>query len=260
MPDQPPQMPGVPPDRDRRASERDRMSDARDMAAQIRDEEAASRDSHAQVRDDRAGRIDVDAAADRSSAAADRRAARGDRIHARGDRVAARTDRALSAGERVELVIDDVTGAYTRAAGVEELRRELVKAERTQRSFVLAFLDIDGLKAVNDSAGHAAGDSLLREVVDCVRHVVREYDILVRYGGDEFLCGLPDMDIAEVADRLNRAEADLHERAHASVSIGLVEREPGEGLTALVARADAAMYASRGVHGAGVDSQGAPPG
>lgn len=106
-------------------------------------------------------------------------------------------------------------------------------------------IDVDGLKAVNDSQGHGAGDHLLREVVSCVRRVVREYDVLVRYGGAEFLCGLPDMGIAEVAERLDRANADLVERDHASVTVGLAEREPGERLEALIARADTAMYLTR---------------
>ena len=64
----------------------------------------------------------------------------------------------------------------------------MARAKRTQRSFVLAFIDVDGLKTTNDSLGHAAGDELLRRVVDTVRDHLRSYDLIVRFGGDEFLC------------------------------------------------------------------------
>lgn len=54
----------------------------------------------------------------------------------------------------------------------------------------LAFIDVDNLKAKNDSLGHPAGDKLLRDTADSIRAHLRSYDLLIRFGGDEFLCGL----------------------------------------------------------------------
>lgn len=253
MPDQTPEA-APHDDRDRSAEERDRLSTAHDQTARQRDVQATDRDARADARDSRHVQVDLDAATDRSASRRDRGAAGGDRRHARDDREAARTDRLLSARARADLLVDELTGAYRRSAGFLELEREIIKAERTQKSFVLAFLDVDDLKATNDSVGHLAGDHLLREVVGCVRRVIRQYDVLVRYGGDEFLCGMLDMSLAEVSARLDRANADLEERDHASVTIGLAEREPGEGLDSLLARADAAMYRARGLRRPGTSS------
>jgi diguanylate cyclase (GGDEF)-like protein len=191
------------------------------------------------------GRVDVDAAADRIAARRDRMSAKGDRSHAGDDRQAALTDRLVSAEERAKLLRDELTGSYYRAAGFLELEREIIEAERTERSFVLTFIDVDGLKTVNDISGHAAGDDLLREVVRCIRGVVREYDVIVRYGGDEFICGMADVHIADVVGRFDRANAALRETNSASITIGVAERQKGEGLADLARRADAAMYKNR---------------
>lgn len=86
-----------------------------------------------------------------------------------------------------------------------ELEREVVKAKRTAQRFVLGFLDVDALKTTNDTKGHAAGDELLSDVVAAVQGVLREYDLIVRYGGDEFLVGLMDLSAAEAARRLRWA-------------------------------------------------------
>ena len=87
-----------------------------------------------------------------------------------------------------------MTGAYRRDAGLAALERDIVKAQRTGAPFTLAFADVVGLKATNDHAGHAAGDQLLAQVAALQQSAVREYDLLVRYGGDEFLCGLAGVD------------------------------------------------------------------
>lgn len=232
-------------DRDVSAAGRDQTAQDHDDVASRRDELARLRDARAEARDEVRGRVDVDAAADRSAARRDRESANGDRAHARHDRHAAFMDRSLSARERADLLIDDLTGTYRRAAGFLEFEREIIKAERTREVFVMAFIDVDGLKVVNDTSGHRRGDLLLQEVVAGLRGVLREYDIIVRYGGDEFLCGLGGMSLAEVAQRLSFANTYLKDRDYNSVSIGLAEREPGEGLESLIARADTAMYEAR---------------
>lgn len=239
---------GPTPDRDRdlTADDRDAISDALDQTADERDRRAALRDARAALRDAASQAPDREAVADRHAAMRDRLAARCDRLHARDDRAAAKADRLLAAQDRAELFFDDLTGFYRRVSGLVELRREVLEAERTGKRFVLGFLDVDGLKAVNDGHGHEVGDATLREIAHCLRGVFREYDVFVRSGGDEFICGFVDLPIADVAERFDEVNDGLRARDHATVSVGLAERAPGEELESLIKRADAAMYEARG--------------
>lgn len=159
--------------------------------------------------------------------------------------MAAWADRVHSAHERAAMLIDGLTGVHRREPGMLELARDVNKAQRTDSSFVLAFMDVDGLKTLNDSEGHAAGDQLLRHVVDTTRGAVREYDLILRYGGDEFLCGLLDLGLAEAQRRFEMVNASLAVTRGAHVTVGLAELAQGESLEELVARADAVMYAQR---------------
>lgn len=231
-------------DRGVTADDRDRGADRRDSAAQDRDRSSGERDRRAQARDDRSARIDVEAAADRIDARHDREAAAGDRALAGHDRTAASSDRALSHRERAQLLMDELTGTYRRAAGFLELEREMIRAERTGQRFVLGFLDVDGLKAVNDTLGHPRGDQVLQTVVALVSGQLREYDVVVRFGGDEFVVGLPEVGLEEAGRRFAAVEAAVRD-AGASISVGLAERTPDEGLEALIARADQEMYRGR---------------
>ncbi|MCW2750171.1 MAG: diguanylate cyclase with sensor [Aeromicrobium sp.] len=240
-----PQSDNASDDRDASAEARDRTSTSHDNTADERDGLAALRDTRADARDSASGHVDVDAATDRDAARRDRNSAKADRDHASHDRQAAFTDRSLSSQERAVLLLDELTGSYRRAAGFLELEREIVIAERTEQRFTLAFIDVDGLKSVNDTLGHDAGDDLLRTVVRSVRDVVRDYDVIVRYGGDEFICGMADVATSEVIARFDKANLALRAADHSSVSVGVVERKRGEGLASLIDRADTAMYEGR---------------
>jgi diguanylate cyclase (GGDEF)-like protein len=230
--------------RDHTAEGRDHASDADDKASTLRDERADARDERAELRDAESGRVDDGAAADRASARQDRQGGARDRRRAERDREAASADRDHSALERATFLVDELTGARRRDAGVSELEREAARANRTGQPFVLAFIDVDALKATNDSAGHAAGDDLLCQVVCSVRAHVRPYDVIVRYGGDEFLCGLLGVTIAQAADRLAAVNAELSSRG-ASVTAGLAALEVDEPLENLIKRADDALYHDR---------------
>ena len=232
-------------DRDRAADERDQVSDGDDRTASARDARAEVRDARADARDRAQRTPDTHAAADRAGAKQDRQDSAGNRSHSGDDREAASADRVHSARERAELLLDRLTGVHRRDPGLLELDREVTKAHRTSTSFVLAFIDIDGLKTLNDTEGHAAGDALLSQVVDTVRGVVREYDLIVRYGGDEFLCGLLGLDLSEVQERFQIANASLAVTREAQVSVGLAELAPDESLEELIDRADKLMYAGR---------------
>ena len=232
-------------DRDRTAEDRDQRAEAHDRASEARDERAEARDKRAESRERAADRADTGAAADRAGAWRDRRGGASDRTQAADDRKAAKSDRFVSARQRSASSIDELTRAHRREAGIVELRRELARAKRTKRSFTLAFVDVDDLKGTNDSLGHAAGDQLLRATADAIRAHLRSYDLIIRFGGDEFLCALLDLTMAEAAKRFSLVNADLAATQKASVTVGLTELEADDALEDLIARADAAMYRER---------------
>jgi diguanylate cyclase (GGDEF)-like protein len=111
----------------------------------------------------------------------------------------------------------------------------------------MAFVDVDHLKVINDTGGHAAGDRVLRQVADAIRVRMRKYDIVVRYGGDEFLCALAGVDLAGAAERMQRVRAALaeHVRRPVSITFGLAELVGDDTVATLVDRADADLYAVR---------------
>jgi diguanylate cyclase (GGDEF)-like protein len=228
--------------RDRVANDRDQVSDGRDGAADRRDGVALARDVAATVGGGRCTLLDVVAA--RSDAADDRRAAACDRRRAAEDRRASWADRATSAVERVVLSYDGLTGAYRRDTGLVEVDREIVRARRTGQPMTVAFVDVAGLKARNDRDGHAAGDRVLVAVVDALRTHLRPDDLVVRVGGDEFVCVVVDLDVGGVRGRLHKATADLADLA-VSVTIGITQLEAQDTLASVIIRADDAMYAQR---------------
>ncbi|MEA2451922.1 MAG: hypothetical protein QOG04_632 [Actinomycetota bacterium] len=232
-------------ERDRSAEYRDQRADAQDLESDDRDERGAARDQRAEARDERSDNIDLEAASDRAAASRDRRRAATDRRQSADDREAAAGDRVVSAMDRAVSSLDKLTGAYRRDAGTLELERETARAKRNGQSFVLAFVDVDGLKETNDSAGHAAGDRRLHQTVVSMRTQLRSYDLIVRFGGDEFVCGFVDLSMADADTRFEAINVDLEETQNGSITVGLVELLPEDTLDELVGRADHALYEKR---------------
>ncbi len=250
-------------ERDRAADAGDRAADQRDQAAEVRDQAEETSDArtsptgsaaeHSGLARRQAAADRREAARDRLSAASERRAAGQDRDNAKTDRGAGATqrrlaadDRAAAATDRQHAAVDDLTGAYTRRAGTRELDREIARAARSKQPLIVVFLDVDGLKATNDSRGHAAGDQLLRQVVQTLRANLRPSDLVIRYGGDEFVCVLPGMDMTTATKRLANINPTMPEaQAAATITMGLAELHEGETCEAVVSRADAAFYQQR---------------
>jgi diguanylate cyclase (GGDEF)-like protein len=247
--------------RDAAADRRDREAEARDLAAQRRDEAAAAFDAEIDLLERseghggraviglevllRAARDRKAAAAIRARAADARRQAAHDRDLARRDREQAALDRARAAEELASEGVDYLTGALRRRIGVAAMARELDRARRTGDPLVVAFVDVDGLKTVNDERGHGAGDELLRGVVACIYRSLRPYDVVMRYGGDEFVCLLSGQGLTGARARFDRIAAEIAEgHDGASVTVGLAEG-PGASLDELITRADDAMIAAR---------------
>jgi diguanylate cyclase (GGDEF)-like protein len=236
---------GTGAERDRAAELRDRGAEGRDALARLHD----LQDDADASREDillRAERDRARAAADRAKAADDRARAAADRQEAARERAEALRARAKSADNLKLAATDELTGAWTRKLGLEEVSRELERAHRTGAGLVLAFVDVDGLKAVNDSQGHLAGDALLRLLGETLRANVRPYDVIVRYGGDELLCAMSNLGVREVRARFEKIAAVLAAAdADHSVTFGLAEAEPADGLQELIARADADFLQAR---------------
>jgi diguanylate cyclase (GGDEF)-like protein len=244
--------------REETAAARLETAQRRDQAAELRDRGAEGRDQLARLhdldgdngtRDDvlaRARRDRYRAAADRAKAADDRRRAAGDRAEAARERTEAHRTEAEAAKALTLVMTDELTGAWARRSGLEAVARELERAHRTGGNLVLAFVDVDGLKEVNDAHGHVAGDALLRRVGETIHANVRAYDVLVRYGGDEFLCAMPNLIAADARGRFEKIAGALSAATPShSVTFGLAEAEPTDSLEALITRADDALLESR---------------
>jgi len=221
-------------------------ADARDVTAAERDEIASRRDAQAEA-------WDQENAASRRSLAEKFRQLR---ARAANDRHGAAEDRAAAARERARLEaelhtahLDDLTGAYRRDVGLLTLKNEIDRARRADGRFVVAFVDIDGLKQVNDRDGHAAGDHVLQTLIWTVRSNLRSFDPVLRYGGDEFVVGLAGVDVAEAARRFETIERALLREVGVGFSVGLAELESDEPLEALLARADARLLDVKPKHG-----------
>ena len=239
---------------------------ARARTAQLRAGTAARRDASGAARDETAQRRNLrDEGMERSVAASDsplaekleqvrvRAAAARARAAAARSRAAASEDRAAqgeasAARERARLEaelliahLDDLTGAFRREMGKLALNHEIDRARRGDGRFVIVFADVDGLKRVNDRDGHAAGDHVLKEVVCAMRSNLRSFDPIVRYGGDEFVCGLGGVDHDVVARRFEVIDRSVQSDVGVGISVGLAQLEPDDTLDLLTARADAAL-------------------
>lgn len=148
--------------------------------------------------------------------------------------------------------LDALTGLPNRTVLLDRFELAIANARRRGKRVALLFLDLDEFKQINDSFGHAAGDRALQLVAESLTSLVRESDTVSRQGGDEFLVLLGEVnsaaDAAAVADKVNARLAsyslldDLPMRLRASIGIS-VYPEDGRDAKALIARADAAMYA-----------------
>ena len=237
--------------RDEQAERRDENARTRDLAAQVSVAAAEAHDRTARsVRfsrgDDLIQSLLADAAATRVRAAADRARAAGDRERAALDRQHAALDRNRARDELERAHLDDLTGAYRRGMGEMALRHEIARARRSNGRLVLAYVDVDRLKATNDTHGHAAGDDLLRDVVAVLRSKLRPYDPIVRVGGDEFVCAMADIGLGAARLRFDEVQRALE---GGSVTVGLTALRPGDSVADLTARGDAELRRTRAGRG-----------
>jgi len=147
--------------------------------------------------------------------------------------------------------VDTLTGCYNRGYGLELLDRQIKLSHRSKSPLLLAFLDIDKFKPINDTFGHDEGDMVLKEVANLFKSTLREVDIICRMGGDEFLLIFPDnslKDASQIKERLNKNLIELNQTLKKpykiDLSIGLSEYDPDKPLSMdeLIRIADQKMY------------------
>ena len=174
------------------------------------------------------------------------------------DQVQALRDLARLAVDQIELrqiaICDPLTGALTRRGFDAEVDREIKRKMRSGRDLSVVMVDIDHFKTVNDRFGHAAGDFVLRNVVDCIRRELRASDFVGRLGGEEFAVALPETNAAGArlfAERLRARISDIvvvgqsgGARVTASMGISSCEHHDPD-WAATLKRADDALYEAK---------------
>jgi diguanylate cyclase (GGDEF)-like protein len=149
---------------------------------------------------------------------------------------------------------DILTGLPNRLQFTERLQREIAQAVEQQKQLALLFIDLDGFKVVNDQFGHATGDKLLTAAAARITACIRAEDIACRYGGDEFVVLLSNIDDIQAASKIaktirdhicQRYSIDGNEfRIAASIGLAAYPRD-GERCDVLLRCADASMYRSK---------------
>ena len=166
-----------------------------------------------------------------------------------------RRQAATLAAVSAQALTDPLTGVLNRRGFLDALERELARARRYDRQVALAYIDVRGLKAVNDSEGHLAGDQLLREAAGMLEDSARADDVVGRIGGDELalLLGEQSNDGARVVAKRIKGQvparrAMLRLRQPWDLTIGTASYPAdGETVDELLAAADRRLYEQRGI-------------
>ncbi|MGV2836679.1 diguanylate cyclase, partial [Pseudomonas shirazensis] len=177
------------------------------------------------------------------------------RLHGLAERVANMEQEALGYREHLEeqrqkALIDPLTGLPNRAAWSEQVEREVLDWQENGGHLLMAILDLDHFKRINDGYGHLAGDKVLKIVADQLRKRLRGRDFIARFGGEEFVVLLPQTSPAaglQVAETLRAAieACPFHfkgERVVITTSIGISAFRTGERDDQVLKRADTALY------------------
>ena len=150
---------------------------------------------------------------------------------------------------------DFLTKLLNRAEILASLKRELSRSEREDKSLAIILADLDHFKTINDTLGHAAGDAVLREVAERLKSDLRAYDLVGRFGGEEFLLILPNCKLSVATRRANEirclvcrdAVTTTFAKVPVTVSMGVTASEGLESITleALLQHADEALYGAK---------------
>ncbi|MBV6825466.1 GGDEF domain-containing protein [Pseudomonas sp. PD9R] len=180
------------------------------------------------------------------------------RLHSLAERVAHMEQEALGFREHLEeqrqkALIDPLTGLPNRAAWSERLDHEVSEWQQHGNTLMLAMLDLDHFKRINDNYGHLAGDKVLKIIASVLRKRLRGTDFIARFGGEEFVVLLPSTVPAAGMKLLEHLRASIEacpfhfkgERVTITISMGLTAFKPGEHSDLVLKRADQALYRAK---------------
>jgi diguanylate cyclase (GGDEF)-like protein len=152
-----------------------------------------------------------------------------------------------------QAIHDVLTGLFNRRAWDDDLKRIFDQARAAESIFSIVSIDLDGLKRVNDSDGHEAGDALIRQMATALQSGARPSDMLYRWGGDEFWLIMPDCSVSTARETIERIATDGPEFSYGIA----VYPEDGDDLEVLTACADGRMYdrkhEKKAAHASGTD-------
>jgi len=144
---------------------------------------------------------------------------------------------------------DDRTGLFNHQGAREQLDLLIQLCQRNKQPLSVAFLDVNGLKKVNDTLGHKMGDKLIVAMSQSIKEVIRRSDVAARIGGDEFLIVFPEMEITHVETIIERIQENFHDKghdllsSHCSFSWGISQWKEGKDSSeSIISRADKKMY------------------
>jgi diguanylate cyclase (GGDEF)-like protein len=149
---------------------------------------------------------------------------------------------------------DNLTGLPNRSLLMDRLNQAIVRATRQHKILALLFIDLDGFKSVNDNLGHMAGDNLLQQVALRLTNCVRGDDTVCRYGGDEFVVMLPEVDdeesvvavVEKIHTYLDAPYIIDSEIVQVTASIGAASHPfDGKNVNDLIKKADDSMYSTK---------------
>ena len=149
-----------------------------------------------------------------------------------------------------QTMTDELTQLYNRRKIVETINYELKKFNRMKNNFSIILIDIDFFKKINDNYGHIVGDNVLKEFANILKTNVRDYDIVGRWGGEEFIIIAPDTSIQnaeKLANKLRKTieSSDFKNINKITASFGVSHSKEGDDKVSLLDRADRALYTSK---------------
>lgn len=149
---------------------------------------------------------------------------------------------------------DQMTGAFNRRGLDDIFKREAARADRNAQSLGVVLIDLDNFKQINDTLGHSYGDSVLINLVNIAKETLRPSDIMARFGGEEFVILLPDVELEDALTIVHRLQNNLTKNSllqidNQSMSItfsaGVALRSFGEHQHSVISRADRALHQAK---------------
>ena len=156
----------------------------------------------------------------------------------------------LNENLKEEVTLDELTGAYNRRAFKSIIERAISSHKLTEQSYVLAIMDVDHFKRINDNYGHLQGDMVLKSLGKHIKSKIREGDTLIRYGGEEFVICFEHMKLETAVEIMEKMRQSIEELVLVqdeiiTVSTGLSAVEEGDTPHSLLSRADIALYEAK---------------